>query len=124
VQGGGFVVGEACCGRAAFDRAFRREMARAFPNGKLAALADTHPVYNVPDPIDRFGYSAALTMQLKDKDGPRLEGIRLGDSTPVIYSRYGLSCGWQEAMPPYSLAYDAETALRLGVGILTYGISH
>jgi len=124
LRGGGFLVSEACCGRIAFDRAFRREMARVFPGRQLARLTAEHPVYSMPEPLGEIGVSPALALRLEGKPGPRLEGVGLGKATAVVYSRYGLSCGWQEAMPPFALAYGPDTALRLGVRILTYGISH
>jgi hypothetical protein len=42
----------------------------------------------------------------------------------VVYSRYALSSGWQESLAPYSFAYQPADALRLGVGVLTYAMSH
>jgi len=124
LQRGGFLLGEACCGRVAFDRSFRREIARVFPTQRLQEIAAGDPLYRIPHKIERVQFSRALAVRMRSGASPSLEGLRVGQSWAVLYSKYGLSCGWQEGSCPYSLSYAPDDSLQMGVNVLTYALSH
>ena len=48
LKAGGLLLADACCGRMAFDLAFRREIAKALPGQKLVRLPADHPLYHCP----------------------------------------------------------------------------
>ena len=82
VEQGGFIFGEACCGRAEFDKGFHALMKEVFPEPeyKLHPLAADHAVYRT-----RKGHEFT-------PDIHPLWGIEHGCRTVVIYSPDDLSC--------------------------------
>ena len=44
LQAGGILFADSCCGRMAFDLAFRRELAKVFDNHRLEPLDESHPL--------------------------------------------------------------------------------
>ena len=48
LKAGGLLLADACCGRLAFDVAFRREIAKALPGNKLERLPPDHPHLPLP----------------------------------------------------------------------------
>lgn len=121
---GGFLLGESCCGRQAFDRAFRRELKKVLPDGELAAARPDHPVYKMCYAVTDFKPSGFLAQKLQGAKLPPVEVIDLKGNGAVLYSRFGLSCGWAEEQCPYCLGYESPLALQLGVNMLAYALSH
>ena len=119
---GGVLFGEACCGRASFDRAFRREIRQTLPGSKLRPLPAGHMIYKYPNRLKGLTPRPALARKLniKGKVAPRLEAINLNGNLAVVYSPFGLSCGWELAQCPYCLGIANNDALALGVNILSY----
>jgi hypothetical protein len=121
---GGLLLGEACCGRAGFDRAFRRELARSLGGAGLERIPPAHILFQVPNRIERVQPRAALARDLGQSGGipPELYGISIEGRLGVIYSPHGLACGWELAPCPYCRGVLPEDALRLGVNILSYAV--
>ena len=125
IRNGGLLFASACCGRQAFDTAFRRELARALPKGiNLQPLDLKHPVYTAHMRIQTVSYSPMLLAQHKDLSVPTLEGINLNGQLAVAYSRFGLSTQWDGQARPYALCYETQDSLRLGLNILVYSMTH
>jgi len=53
-----------------------------------------------------------------------LEGITVAGQLGVIYSSMGLACGWEQLGLAYNRGYADIDALRLGVNIITYAMTH
>jgi len=107
------------CGRAAFDRAFRRELRRALPDAALVTLPAGDPVFQLPNRVEEVGVTAALAQQVRrSRIEPRLEGVRLDGHLVVVCSPYGLAGGWELSPNPYALALDQSGSLALGMNIL------
>ncbi|MFQ6048555.1 MAG: DUF4159 domain-containing protein, partial [Phycisphaerae bacterium] len=121
---GGLLVADAACGMRAFDRAFRRQMRRVLPDRELQVLPVDHPLYSAAFEIVRVAYSPLARQELGGADRPMLEGITVDGSLRVIYSRYSLGNGWEQIEHPYNRGYVEADALRLGVNILVYGLTH
>ncbi len=85
VERGGFILAEACCGSADFDKGFKKLMEELFPDKRdqLRPLPDDHPVWQA-----RHLLSAAIHP---------LWGISRGGRTAVIYSPSDLSCYWNQS---------------------------
>ncbi|OGV62684.1 MAG: hypothetical protein A3K19_30995 [Lentisphaerae bacterium RIFOXYB12_FULL_65_16] len=118
---GGILFGEACCGRDAFDRSFRREMATVLTGQKLERLPETHPLYQFPNQVGGVQPRPALARKL-NADGripPVLYGATIDGNLGVIYSPQGLCCGWELAQCPYCSGVSSQDALALGVNILS-----
>jgi len=55
---------------------------------------------------------------------PCLEGITLEGTTRVVFSQYDLGNGWEGVDHPFTLGYSAEDALKLGVNVINYALTH
>lgn len=121
---GGLLVAESCCGREAFDRSFRQEISKVLNGQKLDRIQAAHPLFLFPNQVESVQPRPALAHKLgsKGKVQPELYGISLGGNLAVIYSPYGLACGWELAQCPYCCGIDSRDALALGVNILSYAI--
>ena len=114
LERGGFLLASAGCSSQEWDRSFRREMARLFPETPLRPIGMEHPVFHTVYEIN----------QLKAKHGkPKpLEGIHLGSRLCVVYSQDGLNdtphtqgcccCGGNEL----------TNAVQINVNILAYAL--
>ena len=121
---GGVLVANACCGRKGFDTAFRREIARVLPDQKLDRIAPDHPVYRSVFPIQKVEYTPLVLHEHPGLSQPALEGISLEKQLRVVYSPYGFVNGWSGAPNPYAREYEGKDALRLGINILVYAMTH
>ena len=114
-----------CCGRKAYDVAFRREIARVLPGSKLEMLPPESPVYRSSGTaIGAAEFTPRLKQQYPDWNAPRLEGISLNGVVGVIYSPIDVGCAWEDAEHPYALGYEKKTGLRLGASVLLYAMTH
>jgi len=123
---GGFLLASPSCGRAEFDAAFRREIARVLPNHPLEKLPDGHPVYHMLENVQQVHYADYVYSTGGENDPPALslEGIQLGGMTAVVYSPYGLGGGWRGLDHPFGRDIAHEDALKLGVNIVLYAMTH
>ena len=121
---GGVLVANACCGRKGFDDAFRREIRRVLPDHPLERLPLDHPVYRAVYPIQEVTYTPLVLHEHPGLREPTLEGISLENQLRVVYSPYGFVNGWSGAPNPYARGYAGDDALRLGINILVYAMTH
>ena len=121
---GGVLLADSAAGNKAFDVAFRREIARVLPDSPLAVLPPDCPIYQVPHTITAVEYTPIVQAQAGHVTAPLLEGITLDGQLAVIYSPLGLSNGWEQLPYAYNRGYADTDALRLGVNILTYALTH
>ena len=121
---GGVLVADAAAGQKAFDVAFRREIARVLPGNELKPVALDSPLFEAPFKVRTVDYTDPVKAAQPDLNAPSLLGINLDGGLAVIYSPYSLGNGWEQIPYTYSLGYADEDALRLGVNILSYAITH
>jgi hypothetical protein len=83
IERGGFLLASAGCSSPDWDRSFRAEMAKLFPDHPLTEIQMTHPIFHtVYDVTELHGLHSS----------PRpLEGISIGDRLGVLYSVDGLN---------------------------------
>jgi hypothetical protein len=124
LRDGGYLVGDACCGRRGFDTAFRRELARVLPDRRLEFLEQSHPLYSVQARIGRVEYSGMIKQNRPDLATPQLEGITLGGTLAVVYSSIGLGTQWDGMERPFAKCYATRDALKLGMNVLIYAMTH
>jgi hypothetical protein len=107
ILNGGLILGEACCGRKAFDQGFRTLIKQVLPEPEyeLKQLPPEHPIW-------RARYDL-------DPDAHPLWGIEHGCRTVVIYSPDDLSCSWHhlEREPGHPRVIAAA---RIGQNIVDY----
>jgi len=125
LRNGGLLFANACCGRTAFDAAFRREIAKALPEGvTLQPIPLDHPLHEIRTPVRTVHYTHMLTERDPDLNTPMLEGVSIEGQLAIVYSKYGLGTAWDGQERPYSLAYESGDALRIGMNVLLYAMTH
>ena len=124
LESGGFLLADDAAGVAesGFDASFREEMRNLFPQIDLQRLSSNHTVF-------RTFY---LVKQVAGRQivRPYLEGITIGDVTPVIYARNDLGGAWERDLAGHWL-YPCEPggepqrreAFKLGVNLVLYTLT-
>lgn len=103
VEEGGFLLAEACCGKAEFANGFRNLMKELFPDNQLKPLGPEHAIWR----------SHAIIRS----DFAKLEGISMGCKTVVVFSPQPLAGYWEENEQAEGRAKDA---FRLAGNIIAY----
>jgi hypothetical protein len=122
MDGGTWVV-HSNCGRPEFNRSFREEIRRIFPDRELAAVPTDHPLFK--------SYHHISQMRVRKGSEPwqalppYLEVINIGTRAAVIFSPIDMSCGWDANAHPIEggILYDQNDALKLGANIVTYALA-
>jgi hypothetical protein len=102
------------------DTAFRREIARVFPDRPLVDVPLTHPVYNIV-----YSFPRGLP-KIHEHDGKpaRGFGIFVGDRLAVFYDyECDLGNGWEDPEVHKDPPELHEAALRMGVNLFTYAVT-
>jgi hypothetical protein len=124
LENGGFLLGEACCGRKGFDRAFRQLMKKTLPGQPLQAVVPTSSLYQYPHPIKTLSVTPTLARDLgRSALPPMAEGITINGNVAVVYSRIGLAGGWEMCQSPYARGYGDIGCIKLGHNILMYAMT-
>ncbi len=129
LHGGGLLFADACCGRTNFDKAFRREIAKVVPERALSPLAPDHDLFTLVADTRAVTPTPALRAKregvgLPPVTAPQFEQIALAGGPAVLYSRYGVGCGWEDEACPYCLGYAPNSARDLGMNVLAYAMTH
>jgi hypothetical protein len=119
LTGGGMLIAEACCGRQAFDRAFRDLMSLALPGVAPETPLRGHSLFAMPNRITQLTPTDALK-QVSGQSlvDPEILFWKHEGNVAVVYSPRGLAGGWELAQIPYSLGYT--DSLLLGENILMF----
>jgi hypothetical protein len=124
-RAGGVLIADSCCGRQAFDLAFRREIGRVLPETTMEILPIDHEIFRAAGvAIREVRYTPAVAKTRPDLRAPVLEGITFGGGLAVIYSRFDLGCGWEGEECPFCRGLVSSDALRLGASVLVYSMTH
>ncbi len=124
LENGGFLFAEACCGRKGFDLAFRKLMTSLFPANPLMRMDPSSQVFKYPNEVTTVGVTPTLMQDLgKSSVQPVLEGIVVDGHCAVIYSRFGMTGGWEMSQSPYARGYNEIGSLKMGQNILMYCIT-
>ena len=121
-DGGTWVI-HSNCGRPEFNKSFRQEIQRIYPDRKLLPIPADHPIYS--------SFYKITQMRVRKNKDPwatvatdkgLLETINIGTRAAVIFSPIDLSCGWNADANPIEggTLYAQDDALKLGSNIMTY----
>jgi len=124
LESGGSLLADACCGRKAFDLAFRREIRRALPERTLKPLPPGHGVFSSHLTIGEVGYTPLLRRERPGLARPELEGVEVDGVLRVLYSHYDLGNGWEGIDHPFTRGLGAADALKVGVNAVVYAMTH
>jgi hypothetical protein len=121
---GGTLIVDAAIGSTEFNDAFAAEMKKIYPDKPLTDIPADHPMM-------KFQYDeshvelASLGKQLHPGvDSPQFKGIEVDGRYPVIYSPLSMSAGWEQLPRAYNDGYSDQDALKLGVNLFMYVVSH
>ena len=123
---GGFLLAEACCGREAFDTAFREMISEAFPKHELKRLPANHPIFRGEPgfPLKTIGYKPAALAEDPELRAPELWGLELDGRLVLVYSPYSIGCGLDGHVCYNCKGYLDEDARKLATNILLYTLTH
>jgi hypothetical protein len=126
LNNGGVLWVEAGEGRQSFDAAFRQQIAKVLPGKPLTALPQGHEIFTRPQDATVVKARPALAIRKDNQieQSPELFGIELNGTLSVIYTPNDLSAGWERALAPYAVGYEAQGATALGVNVLYYAVTH
>ena len=92
LENGGFLFGEACCGRKGFDAAFRKMIREVLPGRNLERIPVEAMIFREPNEVTAIGVTPALMQESgKARSEPYLLGVEVDGHQAVIYSPAGLS---------------------------------
>src|SRR5205085_7229986 len=120
----------ACCGKKAFDTAFRAVAARLFPDAKLEPIPLSDELYG-KDLNGEAIRTVRCRRERADGSGaeaelrevpPLLEGIKYRNRWVVIYSKYDLGCALEKHQSSDCLGHDHESALKLASAAVYYAM--
>jgi len=117
LEQGGFLHADDCYG---MDKAFRREIARVFPDHPLVEVPLTHPIYHIV-----YDFPKGIP-KIHEHDGLPAQGfgVFLGERLVVYYSyQSDLGDGWEDSTVHHDPPELREAALRMGVNLFTYAVS-
>lgn len=122
---GGFLWAHACCGREAFDKAFRRLVGQMFPGATLERLPADHAIYSgrVGARIRSVRYGDAVRAEQPDLDEPVLYGLERGGHLVLVYSPFGLADGLDGLTTYGARTVAPPDARRLAVNILLHALA-
>ena len=121
---GGSILIDCAVGTSDFDAAVRREIAAIYPDKPLKPLPANHPIYNFVYDERQIDLAPLARQLFPDLHTPELDAVDVDGALPVIYSPLSLSAGWEELPQPYNKGYAQPDAMKLGVNILIYMVSH
>ena len=124
LDAGGTLLINNSLGLHTFDAAVRRELKKVLPENEFTPLPASSPLFTSVFKISDADYTTAARAQKPDLTAPRLEGISLHGDVKVIYSPFDLEAGWQGMDHPLAKAYTPDSALKLGINVVMYAMTH
>jgi hypothetical protein len=125
---GGVLLANACCGKEAFDKSFRKMVARLYPQEELNELPSDHPLLTgtLGEQLGELTFRPALAKKL-NRSGtrrPPIEILELDGRAAILYSRYDWCCSLEGDKPFACLGYDDESGRRLAAVLLLFAIGY
>ncbi len=115
---GGFLHADDCYG---MDSSFRREIKKVFPDSPLIELPFDHPIYH-----SFYDFPNGLPKIHEHDDKPAQGfGIFCQNRLVVFYTyECDLGCGWEDPDVHNDPPEKRESALKMGINILIYALTH
>jgi hypothetical protein len=125
LQRGGLLVATAGAGLRPFDRAFRRELKKAFPKAELIKLPPTHPLFTGGfGPVERVAYTAPALRDNPTLEAPEVYAYFVDGRIAILYSPHDLMSGVNRESNAYAKGVVDNDALKLTINMITYALSH
>jgi hypothetical protein len=130
LQNGGLLLADACCGKPAFDKAFRQFISDLFPQETGKEALRLEPIPFDDELFSKEVNGEALTeanIQLRAERGkaakaskPLLEGVKINNRWVVIYSKYDIGCALERHQSADCAGYSYDSAVRLARAAVLY----
>lgn len=124
LDNGGVLFVDCAVGSKEFNDAFTNEIAQIYKDRKLTDVPMNHPMLNFIFDTRTVNLAPEARSMFGTPIAPKLRLIEVEGTIPVIYSPLSLSAGWEQLPRAYNVGYADEDALKLGVNILMYEVSH
>ena len=124
LDSGGVMIVDCAVGSSEFDKAFREEIKQIYRDRALKPLAKDHALLKFVFDTTHVELAPVAKRLVGHIDSPQIEVVEVDGILPVIYSRLSLSAGWEQLPRAYNLGYADADALKLGVNVLMYVVSH
>jgi hypothetical protein len=125
LQRGGLLVASAGAGLAPFDKAFRRELKKAFPKADLIKLPPSHPLFSGGwNAVEKLTYTAAALRDNPTLEAPEVYALFVDNRIAVVYSPYDWMSGVNREANSYAKGVSDNDALKLSLNVITYALSH
>lgn len=121
---GGTMIVDNVVGGSEFDAAFRREIKKLYPEHAMKGLSLDHPIYTYLYDARQVELAPLAARLLPGVNTPRLEAVEIDGLLPVIYSPLSMSAGWEQLPRAYDKGYSSADALKLGVNVFMYVVTH
>lgn len=141
LQTGGLLLADAACGGfeqwKAFDRSFRDECAKMFPDQKLVVIQE-RTEDGKEEPLFKIAREAGINIKTvrcrreqADGKGPQqemqdyklyLEGIKVDGRWVVVYSKYDIGCAIEGHKAADCLGHDKDSAIRIASAVVLYSL--
>src|SRR5205823_3224375 len=113
-----------------FDRSFRAEVKKMFPESELQLIPADDPLYSA-----KMSGTALTTVRCRrekaDGSGPEaemknvtpyLEGIKIDGRWAIIYSKYDIGCALEGHKAADCMGHDKESALKIASAAVLYSL--
>lgn len=122
---GGMMVVSAGAGLKPFDKAFKRELKRVYPNGELVKLVPGHPLFKSGwNVVDKVSFTPPVLRDNPTLESPELFGFFIDGRLAILYSPYDLMSGVNRESNAYAKGIVDTDALRVVTNIITYSLSN
>lgn len=119
------LVVSSAAGLKPFDKAFRRELKKVFPEGELIKLPPSHPLFTGGfNPIDKVSYTPTALKDDPTLEAPQFHGLFVDGRLAVVYSPFDLMSALNRESNAYAKGVTPDDAARLVNSVITYALSH
>jgi hypothetical protein len=117
---GGFLLASAGCSSVDWDRSFRQEIRKVFPDKNMVRLKMTHPIFHTVFDV--------TTIKMKKPTAAYLEGLGIDGKIVLIYSPEGLNDTANASSPGHQCCCcggnEITNSREINVNIFTYALTH
>ncbi|RME83541.1 MAG: DUF4159 domain-containing protein [Planctomycetota bacterium] len=120
---GGFLFADCCCGRKAFDEAFRRLANQLFPNSSLSPIPSQNKIYQNPFHLSEVEVATLPMDKGISFQKNYLEGLYYKGRLVIVYSSKCIGCGigGEKSSNPCGIAN--HHAIKVFQNILYYALT-
>ncbi len=122
---GGLLVVSSGAGLKPFDKAFKRELKKVYPNAELIKLPPSHPLFAGGwNSVDRVAFTPPALRDNPTLETPEFYGYILDGRLAILYSPYDLMSGVNRESNAYAKGLLDTDAMRVVNNIITFALSH